>query len=76
MPIYIQKLFSLMSKTKPQKFSLHCDKIQQTVKLFRQSVKSMSLIGEIMGIAQKINAQVYWHNDLIPTSQLQNKVLY
>ena len=48
-----------MSKTKPHKFSLHYDKIQQTPKLFRRSVKSVSLIGEIMDMAQKINAQVY-----------------
>ena len=32
--IYTQKLFSILSKTKLQKFSLRYDKIQWTVKLF------------------------------------------
>ena len=29
----------------------------------------MSIIGKIMGIAEKNNAQLYWHNGLTPTQR-------
>ena len=32
---------------------------------FENNVKSMSVIGKVIGIAQKNNPQVYWHNSII-----------